>query len=237
MYVGHAALAIALKSRARHVPMLPLALASYGPDWLEVALMIPRPREGMSPFTHSIPSVLIGAGVASLLYLALAKRSGAQWIFLAWLMHWPADFMTGHKPILGLDTLVGLDLYHVPMADWLLETAVVAACCAMYARVFAHSGVKRRIIVALATVLGVLQMGFDYALSQLDPGPWAPSLALALWRPHVTAPSAQLLHSHAALSQRASNGIERDEGNRDLDLSHLREGEVLQPRGARGGNL
>ena len=40
MYAGHAAVALALKTREPRLPMLPLALACYGPDWLEIVLGI-----------------------------------------------------------------------------------------------------------------------------------------------------------------------------------------------------
>jgi hypothetical protein len=68
VYTGHAAIALALKSRDPRVPIVPLAIACYGPDWLEVALMIPHPREGMAVYTHSIPAVLLGATLAGTLY-------------------------------------------------------------------------------------------------------------------------------------------------------------------------
>jgi hypothetical protein len=47
VYVGHAAVALALKAREPRLPLIPLTLACFGPDWVEVALMFPAPREGM----------------------------------------------------------------------------------------------------------------------------------------------------------------------------------------------
>lgn len=185
MYVGHAAFALALKARDARVPIVPLALACYGPDWVEVALMLPHPREGMAPYTHSIPAVILGSAVASLLYAALAKRPGALLILIGWLSHWPADLLTGRKPIVGLEPLVGLDLYRLPLADLALETFVVLVCCALYARAFARTAAQRRLVIAMGAMLAALQLGLDVVMADTDPTPWGPSLARAERRTHL----------------------------------------------------
>ena len=189
MYVGHAAIALAFKARDPRVPIVPLALACYGPDWLDVALMLPHPREGMAPFSHSIPAVIVGGLVASVLFAAVAKGPGAWLILLGWLSHWPADFFTGRKPIVGLAPLVGLDLYRVPLADLALESFVVLVGCALYARALAHTPGQRRLVLAMGTVLAVLQIGIDATITTADPTLWHPSLAEARRRAHlVSAP-------------------------------------------------
>ncbi len=186
MYAGHAAIALALRSRYPDVAILPLAAACYGPDLLEAALMIPTSRAGMAVYTHSIPALVLGALLAAGMYALFAKRrSDALAIFLAWMLHWPADFFTGLKPILGLDTRVGLDLYHLPFADFALETLCVVAACAVYARRFAPTRRERRIVVALGCALVVLQAGLLWTLSRVDWGVWNPSLALVPSRTHL----------------------------------------------------
>ena len=185
MYVGHAAIALALKSREPHVPLVPLALACYGPDWLDVVLMIPHPRDGAALYTHSVPSVLIGAVLASALYAVIARRPGAMQILLGWLLHWPADLVTGRKPLTGLDRLIGLDLYHAPVADVIIETVVVVIGCAMYARVFAHSSAQRRLVVAMGVALTLLQVGLIYFISRVDAGARRLSLAERREPPHL----------------------------------------------------
>ena len=203
MYAGHAAIALVLKVRRPEVPMLPLVAACYGPDWVDVALMIPHPREGMAPWSHSIPAVLIGAAVASALYGMLAHRPGAGWIFLAWTLHWPADLFTGLKPVLGLDTLVGLDLYHLPYADFALELIAIVVCGAIYARAFAPALRQRWVVAAMCLSLIAAQAVVDAGMAALDPRTWAPSLAVREWRAHVIPEgadtslrrSAWLLHS------------------------------------------
>lgn len=196
MYIGHVAVALALKSYEPRIPMAPLALACYGPDWIEVALMIPHPREGMAPYTHSIPAVVIGAIVAALAYAVTARRPGALVILAGWLLHWPADFLTATKPIVGLQPLVGLDLYRLPLADFALETTAVLIGCALYARTFARSSRQRALVIALGTVLAVLQLGVDVVISTVDAGPWLPSLAATRSHAHLVLAggSARLLH-------------------------------------------
>jgi DNA-directed RNA polymerase subunit RPC12/RpoP len=79
---------------------------------------------------------------------------------------------------------VGLDLYHLPGADFVLEAAVVLVCCALYARTFAHSRAQRRWVMGMAAALLALQAMLDYGLAQSEE-PWNPSLAQSEWRPHL----------------------------------------------------
>ena len=159
MYVGHAAIALAIKSRVPDAPIIPLTIACYGPDWLELALMIPRPREGMAIYTHSLPSLFIGAALAAAMYSVISRQPGVMALFFGWLLHWPADFLTGTKPLTSLHTLVGLDLYHLPAVDFVVEAALVVAGCVLYARRFAQSPRQRQVVITLAALLITLQLG------------------------------------------------------------------------------
>jgi ribosomal protein S27E len=184
VYVGHAAVALALRGREPRLPIVPLVLACYGPDWIEVALMVPHPREGMAPFTHSLPAVVVGALLATALW-SLTKRPGARLLGLGWLLHWPADLFTGLKPVLFATPLVGLDLYKIPVLDFLLESVVVAIGCAIYARAFPPRAESRRVIVILGAALVALQGAVDVALGVMRNTDWEPSLALADGRSHL----------------------------------------------------
>ena len=179
MYLGHAALALVIKARAPKVPIVPLTLACYGPDWIDAALMIPTPRAGMAPYSHSLPALVIGALMASGLYALITRRDGAMQILFGWLLHWPLDLLTGLKPIVGVEPLIGLDLYHAPFADALLETIVIAAACVVYARAAAPVRAQRKVVMALGVALVVAQLSFDVTLRRLDSLPWHPSLAFA----------------------------------------------------------
>lgn len=187
MYVGHAAIALALKSREPRVPMVPLALACYGPDWLEIVLGFWRGRGPMSLYTHYLPGLLAGALGAAALYALVFRRPGGWTIFAGWLLHWPADFFTAHKGLLSPGDRIGIDLYNLPAADFALEAALVLACCALYARTFAHSAAQRRWAIAMAAGLLALQGMLDFGLAEARPT-WAPTLARGKWRPHLVEP-------------------------------------------------
>jgi DNA-directed RNA polymerase subunit RPC12/RpoP len=186
VYTGHAAIALALKARDPRVPIVPLALACYGPDWIELALMIPHPRAGMAVYTHSIPAVLLGAAAASALYALIARRPGALTILVGWLLHWPADLITGRKPLAGPQPLIGLDLYHLPVADATLETIIVIAACALYGRAVARTVAQRRVVASLGVALALLQATLDFVLTRIDGQPWHPLLAQERGRPHLS---------------------------------------------------
>jgi hypothetical protein len=181
VYAGHAAVALALKTRDPRVPMVPLTLACYGPDWLEIVLGFWRGRLEMSFYTHYLPGLLTGALAAAALYVVLYRRPGGWVILSAWLLHWPADFFTAHKGLLSPTDRVGLDLYDLPAADFVLEAAVVLLCCALYARTFAHSTTQRRWVALIAVALVGLQAMLDIGLAQTT-RTWDPSLTGGPWR-------------------------------------------------------
>jgi membrane-bound metal-dependent hydrolase YbcI (DUF457 family) len=182
VYAGHAAVALALTRREPRLPIVPLVLAAFGPDWLDVLVTIPGHREGMAVLTHSIPAVLIGGGLAAALYAA-TRRPGARIIFLAWVLHWLADLVTGRKPLLLAQPQVGLYLYGSPVADFALESVLVVIGCVLYARAFPPRAELRRVVVILCATLIAMQAAVDVALSVMrDPG-WTPSSSVVGRRP------------------------------------------------------
>jgi hypothetical protein len=186
VYAGHAAVALALKTREPRVPMVPLLLACYGPDWLEIVLGVWRGRDAMALYTHYLPGLLLGALGAAAVYTMAFRRPGGWVILSGWLLHWPADFFTAHKGLLSPTDRIGLDLYNLPGADFVLEASLVLLCCALYARTFAHSPTQRRWAAAMTVGLLGLQALLDFGLAQARPV-WNPSLAQREWRPHLTA--------------------------------------------------
>jgi hypothetical protein len=178
VYVGHAAIALVLKSRAPDVPLVPLTLACYGPDWIELALMIPRTREGMAIYSHSLPALFIGASVAAALFSLIARQPGGAVLFAGWLLHWPADFLTGTKPLIGLDPLVGLDLYHLTAVDFAVESALIILGCTLYARRFAPKRSQRGVVIGLCGILMVVQFALVTSIASMDGRVWRPSLAI-----------------------------------------------------------
>jgi hypothetical protein len=165
VYAGHAAIALALKAREPRAPIVPLVLACYGPDWAELVLGLFGGRGAMRDLTHTVPAVLIGAIVAAAVYTLAFRKPGALYVGVGWLSHWPADFLTAHKPLLTPRDTVGLDLYHLPAADFLLEGALVMICCVLYGRVFAREPRQRRWLAAMAAGLVGLQALLDFGLA------------------------------------------------------------------------
>jgi hypothetical protein len=185
VYVGHAAIALALKAREPRIPIAVLVLASFGPDWAEVALgyILGTGHAAMWAYAHWIPGVVLGGALAAGAYALVFRRPGAPYVLLAWLSHWPADFLTARKPTFDLEHRVGLDLYHRPAVDFGLEGTLVVLCCLVYARAFAREPRQRRWVMAMATALLALQAVLDYGLRN-EAIPWSPSLARRPWQPH-----------------------------------------------------
>lgn len=184
MYAGHAALALALKAREPRVPVILLVVASYGPDWVELWLGLFIGRGIAERYSHFIPAVVAGGLVAGALYALLTLRRGAGFVLLAWLLHWPADFLTAYKPLLHPSHVVGLDLYHLPPADFVLEALLVAGCCVFYARTYASTTTGRRWVLAVALVLIGMQAALDYGIWNQAGRVWRPTLVERPWRSH-----------------------------------------------------
>jgi DNA-directed RNA polymerase subunit RPC12/RpoP len=186
VYVGHAAIALAIKAREPRVPIAVLVLASFGPDWAEVVLgyLLGTGHAAMWAYAHWIPGVVLGAVLAAGVYALLFRRAGARYVLLAWLSHWPADFLTARKPVFDLEHRVGLDLYHRPVVDFALEGALVVLCCIVYARRFAPEPRQRRWVVAMGAALLAMQAVLSYGLRN-EGVPWSPSLARQRWQPHL----------------------------------------------------
>jgi hypothetical protein len=204
VYAGHAAVALALRWREPRLPVVPLVLACYGPDWVEVAMMFPHPRAGMAMYTHSIPALLIGAALATALW-KLTRRPGAALLGAGWLLHWPADLFTGRKPIFLPTPLIGLDLYKVPWADFIIESTVVTIGCAIYARGLPARAQVRRVIVLLGAALIALQAAVDVALAVMRNTEWEPSLASAERQSHLPRPR---VHEWAGVLHLATRTLE-----------------------------
>jgi hypothetical protein len=205
VYVGHAAIALAIRARRPEVPVIPLLLASYGPDWAELFSGLVQGRAVMREITHTIPAVLACGIVAAAAYALLVRGPGAGAVLLAWLSHWPADFLTAHKPLFGTDDLVGLDFYSLPPVDFAIESFLVVVCCVLYGRAFARTPAHRRWVVAMAALLVGLQGVLDFGLARAGGvGRWHPVVAGRWWRSRATSfvpaaaipvGSACLLHS------------------------------------------
>lgn len=186
MYAGHAAVALAIKTRAPRVPIWVLVAAAFGPDWVELFLGLLKGRSTGEVWSHFIPGVLLGACLAALCFEVAFRRRGGRWVAIAWLLHWPADFLTAHKPLIDPGHLVGLDFYDLPPVDLAIEATLVVACAWLYARTYAPDRWQRRWVAAAAVALLLIQSVLDFGLWHQPWRQWNPSLAQARWQPHLT---------------------------------------------------
>lgn len=186
MYAGHAAVALALKTREPRVPIAVLVAACFGPDWVELFVGLTFGRSTGEVYSHFIPGVVVCALLAAALYKVVTLLPGARYVALAWLSHWPADFLTAHKPLIVPTHIVGLDFYDLPLVDFTIESLLVVGCSIVYARAFATDGARRRWVLAAAAALLAIQGVLDYGLANQPWRDWDPSLARARWQPHLT---------------------------------------------------
>jgi hypothetical protein len=125
MRFGHAGVALAAKRFSPRVPMWLLLGAAYGPDALEITFRIFGQYN--TEISHSLISIGACATLLAGLYAATTRDySGSALVWLTYALHWPADFITGHKPTWPGGPTVGLDLYTRPRLVWVVDLAAFA---------------------------------------------------------------------------------------------------------------
>jgi hypothetical protein len=160
VYAGHAGLALVAKSRRPRVPIALLVPVAFAPDWIQWILSALGISRNAS-ISHSLVSVIAGACVVAGTYW-IATRSGpdALIVWLTYLSHWPADFITAAKAIWPNGPALGLSLYQHPGLDVVVETLLVALCWATYRRSLPPSARAKPIAWAIPLGLVALQIGF-----------------------------------------------------------------------------
>jgi hypothetical protein len=160
VYAGHAALALVAKRFAPRVPIAVLVPMAFAPDWVQWTIAAAGGPLNPS-LSHSLVSVLIGATVAAAVYWAIARsRWDALVVWLTYVSHWPADFVTAIKALWPNGPAVGLDLYRYPAADVVVESIVVLLCWIVYRRSLASEARTKRIGWLIPVGLLALQIGF-----------------------------------------------------------------------------
>lgn len=160
MYAGHAALATAAKGIRPRLPLWLLVPVAFAPDWIQ--WILEATGRNNHELSHSLVSVGAGATVIAVAYCLSTRQAGdAMAVWLLYLSHWAADFITGLKPTWPGGPWVGLGLYSHPVWDFVVEGAVIVAAWLVYRRSLAPA-VRRSVLVALVP-LGLLglQVGFE----------------------------------------------------------------------------
>jgi hypothetical protein len=127
--IGHTAVALAAKRARPSIPLIALIAAAYGPDVIEITLLVLwRWAKVQAAFgSHSIPSVALGASVVALAYGVWRRDAlGAAILAVTYASHWAADLFTGTgKPTWGGGPTLGLALYEHPILDFVIESALL----------------------------------------------------------------------------------------------------------------
>jgi len=160
VYAGHAALAMLAKGARPRLPLWLLVPVAFAPDWIQ--WVMEAFGHSNPEYSHSLLSVGAGASIVALGYLVVTRQGGdALAVWLLYISHWAADFITGIKPTWPGGPQVGLGLYAHPFWDCVVECAVIVAAWLVYRRSFGPA-LRRRIGVALVPLgLIALQVGFE----------------------------------------------------------------------------
>jgi hypothetical protein len=133
VYAGHAALAMFAKGVRPRVSLAVLAPVAFAPDWVEWFFAISGRQNRM--LSHSLVSVAIGATLVALVYWAVKKSpQDAAVVWLTYVSHWPADFITGTKPTWPGGPDIGMSMYGDPVADIAVEWSLIMICWFFYRR-------------------------------------------------------------------------------------------------------
>jgi len=160
VYAGHAGLALFATSRRPRVPIALLVPVAFAPDWIEWTLGALGITQNPS-ISHSLVSMLLGATVIAAAYWGIARSfAAAAIVWLTYLSHWPADFVTAVKPIWPNGREFGLSLYQRPVLDVILESLIVVACWVAYQRSLSAEARSRRTGWIIPVGLVALQIGF-----------------------------------------------------------------------------
>jgi hypothetical protein len=164
VFTGHAALAVIGKRVRPTVPLAVLLAASYGADAIDVGMRAAGyPTLKAIGISHSLVMVAAAAALAGLAY-GLVRRDlgGALVVFSVYLAHWPADLLTGlYKPIWPGSPYHGFGLYHIPLADFALEGALLVSL---------YFVARRYIRPYFIVILLIIQLLFNIGVSTEHPG-------------------------------------------------------------------
>lgn len=163
MYVGHAALALFAKSRRPRLALALLVPVAFAPDWIQWILdAFGWTRPALS---HALLTVTVGAVVVAVVYRVLVRRQAATGdaivLWLVYMSHWAADFLTGTtKATWPGGPHVGLGLYGHPAWDFLLEMTLAVICWLAYRRSLTADARTRAVGWMMPAGLALMQIGF-----------------------------------------------------------------------------
>ena len=167
MYAGHVGVALGIRGLRGELPAWALVLAAQGPDWIDVVLMPFIPDgERTAYWSHSIPSALVAALLLAVVARVRWRSAAAGTVAaLTYLLHLPADYLTGRKPLWFGGPTIGLSLYSHPRWDFVVEVIVIALGWHLYRRSLPTSRRHHALVWALLVGLVLLQAAADHAFA------------------------------------------------------------------------
>jgi hypothetical protein len=165
VFIGHTAIALAAKRARLSVPLAALIAATYGPDVIEITLLLLWQWAHIPAAfgSHSIPSVALGAAVVAAAYWIWRRDgAGAGLLALTYASHWAADLFTGSsKPTWGGGPTLGLSLYEHPLLDFVVESGLLLAAWLLFWPARDQRRRPRAVHVAGPLALVLVQLVFN----------------------------------------------------------------------------
>jgi membrane-bound metal-dependent hydrolase YbcI (DUF457 family) len=164
MYIGHVGAALIAKRARASIGLVVLLVATYTPDLVDGGLCLAGHYSSKAMFSHSIPAVALFALVGFTIY-GLKTRDWTAALVVAGVIvsHMVLDWITGHKPTWLGGPTIGLGLYTHPVADFIVEGALIVVGAILYGRTLPQ---RERPWIDVSIMLGALlalQLGIDVA--------------------------------------------------------------------------
>jgi len=164
MYIGHVGVALVAKRARTSIGLLALLVATYTPDWVDGGLCLAGFYNPQAMLSHSVPAVVLFALVGFTLY-GLKTRDWTAALIVAGviLSHMVLDWITGYKPTWPGGPTIGLGLYAHPVADFIVEGALIVVGALLYGRTLPP---RQRPWIDVSVMLGALlalQLAIDIA--------------------------------------------------------------------------
>jgi hypothetical protein len=166
MYAGHLGVALAAKGLRREEHLAVLIVASIATDLVVAGLDLGSVDilAGFAP--HSIPGTLaLGLVLGAIVFAFTCSGRRAAFVGLVVLSHTLADYITSYLPTWPGGPMVGLFLYRFPIADLMIECAVIFAGWWVYRRGFVPKMRNSWATWAMLTVLLACQALFTKILA------------------------------------------------------------------------
>ena len=161
MYVGHVGVALGAKRFAPSVALAFLVFVSYLPDWVDAALCVTGGYHDAQMLSHSLPAALALALLAGAGGLRGGSRRIFFLVFAIVISHVLLDYVTGIKPTWPGGRFVGLQLYSHPVADFVVESAVIVWGWTLYRATLPPSRARWNPATTMLVVLILMQAAVD----------------------------------------------------------------------------